>query len=86
MYSQVGGSSPSQMRQFFLEMMAALSLVGCCMYWAFQYWGSIDALADFNAARGHCSGHRDFSSSVPSFSMAGSSTISQAGASGFLVW
>ena len=66
--------------------LAALSLVGCCMYCAFQYWGSIDALADFNAARGHCSGHRDFSSSVPSFSMAGSSTISQDGALGFLVW
>jgi len=56
------------------------------MYCAFQYLGSIDDLADFSDSSGHCSGQSDFSFSVPSFSMAGSSTISQRGESGFLTW
>jgi len=67
-------------------MMAEFSLVGCCMYWAFQYRGSIEAFVDFSASRGHCSGHKDFSLSVFSFRMAGSSTISHGTASGLRDW
>ena len=46
-------------RHAFLDTIAALLLVGCCMYCAFQYWGSIDALVAFNSSSGHCSGHKD---------------------------
>ena len=56
------------------------------MYCAFQYRGSIEDLALRKASNGHCSGHSDFSFSVFSFRMAGSSTISHCGESGLLTW
>jgi len=72
MYSHWGGSSCSHIRQSPRLIIAATSAVGCCIYCAFQYLGSIWSFFASNKSTGHCSGQSD----LPDGRMAGSSTTS----------
>ena len=50
---ELGGSSPGQMRHELREMIAALFDTGFCMYWAFQYCGSIACFFALSESKGH---------------------------------